>query len=75
MLVPLMIRVFFVFSLGTFAKNRCPRGKNCNFLHVFRNPNNEFFNADRDFEANRDGQGSTRHSEREWRSSTRDLER
>lgn len=23
---------------GLFAKNRCPRGRNCNFLHVYRNP-------------------------------------
>ncbi|XP_028405207.1 U2 small nuclear ribonucleoprotein auxiliary factor 35 kDa subunit-related protein 2-like [Dendronephthya gigantea] len=23
---------------GLFAQNRCPRGKNCNFLHVYRNP-------------------------------------
>lgn len=24
---------------GLFEQNRCPRGKNCNFLHVYRNPN------------------------------------
>jgi len=27
---------------GLFDKGRCPRGKACNFLHVFRNPNNEY---------------------------------
>ena len=26
------------FFSGLFAQNRCPRGKNCNFLHVYRNP-------------------------------------
>ena len=59
--------------LGTFARNRCPRGKNCNFLHVFRNPNNEFKDADRDMWDS--PVHSRRNSEREWRSSTRELER
>lgn len=27
---------------GDFARRRCPKGKSCNFLHVFRNPRNEF---------------------------------
>lgn len=27
---------------GLFGRNRCPRGKNCNFLHVYRNPGDEF---------------------------------
>lgn len=27
---------------GLFERNRCPRGKNCNFLHVYKNPGNEF---------------------------------
>eukprot|EP00795_Rhopilema_esculentum_P016677 gene16677-8119_t len=58
---------------GTFARNRCPRGKNCNFLHVFRNPNNEFKDADRDMWDS--PAQSRKNSEREWRSSTRELER
>ncbi|XP_006892814.1 PREDICTED: U2 small nuclear ribonucleoprotein auxiliary factor 35 kDa subunit-related protein 2-like [Elephantulus edwardii] len=33
---------------GLFESQQCPRGKHCNFLHVFRNPNNEFWEADRD---------------------------
>ncbi|XP_007946902.1 U2 small nuclear ribonucleoprotein auxiliary factor 35 kDa subunit-related protein 2-like [Orycteropus afer afer] len=33
---------------GLFETQQCPRGKHCNFLHVFRNPNNEFWEADRD---------------------------
>nr|CAD7423478.1 unnamed protein product [Timema monikensis] len=33
---------------GLFFKARCPKGKGCNFLHVFRNPNNAFANADLD---------------------------
>ncbi|XP_006834294.1 PREDICTED: U2 small nuclear ribonucleoprotein auxiliary factor 35 kDa subunit-related protein 2-like [Chrysochloris asiatica] len=30
-----------------FETQQCTRGKHCNFLHVFRNPNNEFREADR----------------------------
>ncbi|XP_055971185.1 U2 small nuclear ribonucleoprotein auxiliary factor 35 kDa subunit-related protein 2-like [Sorex fumeus] len=33
---------------GLFELRQCPRGKHCNFLHVFRNPNNEFWEAMRD---------------------------
>ncbi|XP_067669548.1 U2 small nuclear ribonucleoprotein auxiliary factor 35 kDa subunit-related protein 2-like [Haliotis asinina] len=33
----------------SFVK-RCPKGKSCNFLHVFRNPGNEFWLADKDYE-------------------------
>ncbi|XP_044526284.1 U2 small nuclear ribonucleoprotein auxiliary factor 35 kDa subunit-related protein 2 [Gracilinanus agilis] len=33
---------------GLFGRQKCPRGKHCNFLHVFRNPNNEFWEANRD---------------------------
>ena len=32
----------FYFSAGLFDKRLCPRGKTCNFLHVFRNPKNAF---------------------------------
>ncbi|XP_062939169.1 U2 small nuclear ribonucleoprotein auxiliary factor 35 kDa subunit-related protein 2 isoform X2 [Cynocephalus volans] len=32
---------------GLFEIQQCPRGKHCNFLHVFRNPNNEFWEANR----------------------------
>lgn len=27
---------------GLFAQNRCERGKHCNFLHVFKNPNGQY---------------------------------
>jgi len=27
---------------GTYDKRRCPRGKECNFLHVFKNPDGQF---------------------------------
>ena len=30
---------------GLFEIQQCPRGKHCNFLLVFRNPNNEFCEA------------------------------
>ncbi|KAM3836941.1 U2 small nuclear ribonucleoprotein auxiliary factor 35 kDa subunit-related protein 2 [Vipera latastei] len=33
---------------GLFERQKCPRGKHCNFLHVFKNPNNEFWEANRD---------------------------
>ncbi|XP_033100990.1 U2 small nuclear ribonucleoprotein auxiliary factor 35 kDa subunit-related protein 2-like [Anneissia japonica] len=31
---------------GLYHRKKCPKGKNCNFLHVFRNPTNEFPEAD-----------------------------
>ncbi|XP_028633447.1 U2 small nuclear ribonucleoprotein auxiliary factor 35 kDa subunit-related protein 1 [Grammomys surdaster] len=33
---------------GLFEMQKCPKGKHCNFLHVFKNPNNEFREANRD---------------------------
>ena len=42
---------------GLYFAKRCPKGKACNFMHVFRNPGNEFWEADRDF------QNSSRHDE------------
>ncbi|XP_063967306.1 U2 small nuclear ribonucleoprotein auxiliary factor 35 kDa subunit-related protein 2-like [Lytechinus pictus] len=33
---------------GLFHRDRCPRGKHCNFLHVFHNPRGEFSDADQD---------------------------
>ncbi|XP_046401876.1 U2 small nuclear ribonucleoprotein auxiliary factor 35 kDa subunit-related protein 1 [Ischnura elegans] len=35
---------------GLFHRGRCPKGKACNFLHVFHNPGGEFFNPDRERE-------------------------
>ncbi|XP_049784667.1 U2 small nuclear ribonucleoprotein auxiliary factor 35 kDa subunit-related protein 2 [Schistocerca cancellata] len=35
---------------GLFFKGKCPKGRSCNFLHVFRNPSNQFAWADRDFQ-------------------------
>ncbi|MBN3315266.1 U2AFM protein, partial [Atractosteus spatula] len=54
---------------GLFSKHKCPRGKHCNFLHVYKNPNSEFWEADRDFNVSPDrgGQFSWRLSEhRDW---------
>ncbi|XP_072287383.1 U2 small nuclear ribonucleoprotein auxiliary factor 35 kDa subunit-related protein 2 isoform X2 [Pyxicephalus adspersus] len=39
---------------GLFERQKCPRGKHCNFLHVFRNPDNEFWEADRDLNTSPD---------------------
>uniref|UniRef100_A0A8D2I4Y9 Zinc finger CCCH-type, RNA binding motif and serine/arginine rich 2 n=1 Tax=Urocitellus parryii TaxID=9999 RepID=A0A8D2I4Y9_UROPR len=33
---------------GLFEIQQCPRGNHCNFLHVFRNPNNELWEANKD---------------------------
>ncbi|XP_029937010.1 U2 small nuclear ribonucleoprotein auxiliary factor 35 kDa subunit-related protein 2 isoform X1 [Myripristis murdjan] len=57
---------------GLFDRQKCPKGKHCNFLHVFRNPGNEFWEADRDLHLSpdRDGRGPHKagwHSERSWR--------
>uniref|UniRef100_M4ALE6 Zinc finger CCCH-type, RNA binding motif and serine/arginine rich 2 n=1 Tax=Xiphophorus maculatus TaxID=8083 RepID=M4ALE6_XIPMA len=54
---------------GLFDRQKCPKGKHCNFLHVFRNPGNEFWEADRDLQVSPDRsiRGSRRdewHSER-----------
>lgn len=62
---------------GLFDRQKCPKGKHCNFLHVFRNPGNEFWEADRDWHlspncgvrgSRRDGWYSERYRERSWRS-------
>lgn len=61
---------------GLFDRQKCPKGKHCNFLHVFRNPGNEFWEADRDLQispdrsirgSRRDEWHSERQRERSWR--------
>ncbi|XP_037552796.1 U2 small nuclear ribonucleoprotein auxiliary factor 35 kDa subunit-related protein 2 [Nematolebias whitei] len=61
---------------GLYDRKKCPKGKHCNFLHVFRNPGNEFWEADRDLQLSpvrsvrgswRDERRSERYSERSWR--------
>ncbi|XP_049623412.1 U2 small nuclear ribonucleoprotein auxiliary factor 35 kDa subunit-related protein 2 [Suncus etruscus] len=42
---------------GLFETQQCSRGKHCNFLHVFRNPNNEFWEANRDIHLSLDRTG------------------
>lgn len=44
---------------GLFEIQQCPRGKHCNFLHVFRNPNNEFWEANRDIHLSPERTGSS----------------
>ena len=72
------IVVIFCLFVGLFQRNRCPRGKNCNFLHVYRNPGNEFNHRD-DYSPNRTPFKSGRGSEIGWRrdewSRRRDLDR
>ncbi|XP_006896191.1 PREDICTED: U2 small nuclear ribonucleoprotein auxiliary factor 35 kDa subunit-related protein 2-like [Elephantulus edwardii] len=43
---------------GRFESQQCSRGAHCNFLHVFRNPKNEFWEADRDLHLPSDRPGS-----------------
>ncbi|MEE6510757.1 hypothetical protein FKM82_030919 [Ascaphus truei] len=54
---------------GLFERQKCPRGKNCNFLHVFKNPNNEFWEANRDIHMS---PSRTDTSERRERTGRRD---
>ena len=57
------------FFIGLFERNRCPRGKNCNFLHVYQNPGNEFNHRD-DRSPSRtlfDGGRTSERSVRGWR--------
>lgn len=67
---------------GLFRSGRCPKGRNCNFLHVFKNPNNEFWNADMDnsYEAtestrSRRHRSRSRSPSRSYRSSSRRIRR
>ena len=65
----LSVVVVLCLFVGLFERNRCPRGKNCNFLHVYRNPGNEFSHRD-DRSPNRtpfDGGRTSERSERGWR--------
>ncbi|XP_060070643.1 U2 small nuclear ribonucleoprotein auxiliary factor 35 kDa subunit-related protein 2-like [Ylistrum balloti] len=48
---------------GLFGSGRCPKGRNCNFLHVFKNPGNEFWEADR---YDRHRQSNMHNRNREW---------
>ncbi|KAM6943562.1 LOW QUALITY PROTEIN: U2 small nuclear ribonucleoprotein auxiliary factor 35 kDa subunit-related protein 2-like [Xenentodon cancila] len=61
---------------GLFDRQKCPKGKHCNFLHVFRNPGREFWEADRDLHISPDRSvkgsrsdrwHSERYKERSWR--------
>ncbi|KAG5261708.1 hypothetical protein AALO_G00287470 [Alosa alosa] len=53
---------------GLFDRQKCPKGKHCNFLHVFRNPTREFLKADQDLHLSpdRDRNFTGRFSERSW---------
>ncbi|ELT97781.1 hypothetical protein CAPTEDRAFT_161525 [Capitella teleta] len=46
---------------GLFSRKKCPKGRACNFLHVFQNPGNEFWESDRNFPRTREP-GSSRSS-------------
>uniref|UniRef100_A0AAY4C783 C3H1-type domain-containing protein n=1 Tax=Denticeps clupeoides TaxID=299321 RepID=A0AAY4C783_9TELE len=51
-----------------FGLNKCPKGKHCNFLHVFRNPGGEFSKADLDLHLSPDRECNFTG----WRSDRRD---
>ncbi|XP_075992137.1 U2 small nuclear ribonucleoprotein auxiliary factor 35 kDa subunit-related protein 2-like isoform X2 [Anticarsia gemmatalis] len=50
---------------GLQIQRRCPKGRACNFLHVFRNPDNLF--SVYTYEPNPDNDRSYRSSTRSWR--------
>ncbi|XP_053312928.1 U2 small nuclear ribonucleoprotein auxiliary factor 35 kDa subunit-related protein 2 [Spea bombifrons] len=52
---------------GLFERQKCPRGKQCNFLHVFRNPDNEFWEANRDFHLSPDNCNTSDRRDRSYR--------
>ena len=56
---------------GLYEVQQCPRGKHCNFLHVFRNPNNEYRDANRDIYLSPDWTSSSfsKNSEKRERAS------
>ncbi|XP_022821130.1 U2 small nuclear ribonucleoprotein auxiliary factor 35 kDa subunit-related protein 2 [Spodoptera litura] len=51
---------------GLQLRRRCPKGRACNFLHVFRNPNN-LFNHNQNYDPEREKERSSRSSVRSWR--------
>ncbi|XP_028836710.1 U2 small nuclear ribonucleoprotein auxiliary factor 35 kDa subunit-related protein 1 [Denticeps clupeoides] len=53
---------------GLFDRKKCPKGKHCNFLHVFRNPGGEFSKADLDLHLSPDRECNFTG----WRSDRRD---
>ncbi|XP_071668858.1 U2 small nuclear ribonucleoprotein auxiliary factor 35 kDa subunit-related protein 2 isoform X2 [Patagioenas fasciata] len=58
---------------GLFERQKCPRGKHCNFLHVFKNPNNDLWDASRDIRISPERTNQlSKNSERRNRSSHRD---
>ncbi|XP_075710530.1 U2 small nuclear ribonucleoprotein auxiliary factor 35 kDa subunit-related protein 2 [Rhinoderma darwinii] len=52
---------------GLFERQKCPRGKHCNFLHVFRNPDNEFWEANRDINVSPDRSNASERRDRSSR--------
>ncbi|GFT87923.1 hypothetical protein NPIL_156461 [Nephila pilipes] len=61
---------------GLFFRKLCPKGINCNFLHVFKNPTHEFWEADRDLQfyenngshSSRSNQSRSRSERKSYRS-------
>lgn len=51
---------------GLQLRRRCPKGRACNFLHVFRNPNN-LYNHNQNYDPEREKERSSRSSVRSWR--------
>jgi len=57
--------------VGLYHQRKCPKGRHCNFLHVFRNPGDEFRNADLDISRMLVNRSSRRQSRSPDRSSHR----
>ena len=55
---------------GLYRQGRCPKGRTCNYLHVFTNPDSAFADMDRST-----GGGVPPSSQRQWESSRRGYDR
>ncbi|XP_039279709.1 U2 small nuclear ribonucleoprotein auxiliary factor 35 kDa subunit-related protein 1 isoform X2 [Nilaparvata lugens] len=59
---------------GLFHKQRCPKGRHCNFLHAFRNPGNAFRNADFDRSPPHSSTKSSSHDDWRWSPSPENMD-
>ena len=54
-LMTICYMLMILYLLGYYQRNQCPKGIQCNFLHVYKNPGGLYSDADRDFEDKRSG--------------------
>ncbi|CAC5421036.1 Putative U2 small nuclear ribonucleoprotein auxiliary factor 35 kDa subunit-related protein 1,U2 small nuclear ribonucleoprotein auxiliary factor 35 kDa subunit-related protein 1,Zinc finger CCCH domain-containing protein 16,Zinc finger CCCH domain-containing protein 5,U2 small nuclear ribonucleoprotein auxiliary factor 35 kDa subunit-related protein 2 [Mytilus coruscus] len=68
---PVVIKSWKSAICGLFGRGRCPKGRNCNFLHVFKNPRNEFWEYDKPQNNSHNRQIRSQRSSRYTRSRSR----